>query len=176
MLFRSVEIALSILVTATKSSVCKGFSVVPYGYFPKVGLKIVKYDRQSHRPMANVTFEIFRDGVSLGHYETNASGEILLTGIEPGTYRAVEVDTGDDSHIKDTAPQEIELTAGCGIKELFFFNDTKPGMKLVKVDSSDPSKTIPGVKFSIRAIDGSYGPQEFVTDGNGEIEIGRAHV
>ena len=70
----------------------------------KVGLKIVKYDRQSHRPMANVTFEIFRDGVSLGNYETNASGEILLTGIEPGTYRAVEVDTGDDSHIKDTAP------------------------------------------------------------------------
>ena len=39
-----------------------------------------------------VSFEIFRDGVSLGHYETNASGEILLTGIEPGTYRAVEVD------------------------------------------------------------------------------------
>ncbi len=137
----------------------------------KVGLKIVKYDRQSHRPMANVTFEIFRDGVSLGHYETNASGEILLTGIEPGTYRAVEVDTGDDSHIKDTAPQEIELTAGCGTKELFFFNDTKPGMKLVKVDSADPSKTIPGVKFSIRAIDGSYGPQEFVTDGNGEIDL-----
>ena len=137
----------------------------------KVGLKIVKYDRQSHRPMANVTFEIFRDGVSLGHYETNASGEILLTGIEPGTYRAVEVDTGDDSHIKDTAPQEIELTAGCGIKELFFFNDTKPGMKLVKVDSSDPSKTIPNAKFRIRAVDGSFGPQEFVTNDSGEIDL-----
>ena len=142
----------------------------------KVGLKIVKYDRQSHRPMANVTFEIFRDGLSIGKYETNASGEILLTGIEPGTYRAVEVDTGDDSHIKDTAPQEIELTAGCGVKELFFFNDTKPGMKLVKVDSADPSKTIPGVKFSIRAIDGSYGPQEFVTDGNGEIDLSKLPV
>ncbi len=137
----------------------------------KVGLKIVKYDRQSHRPMANVTFEIFRDGVSLGNYETNASGEILLTGIEPGTYRAVEVDTGDDSHIKDTAPQEIELTAGCGTKELFFFNDTKPGMKLVKVDSSDPSKTIPNAKFRIRAVDGSFGPQEFVTNDSGEIDL-----
>lgn len=142
----------------------------------KVGLKIVKYDRQSHKPMANVTFEIFRDGVSLGNYETNASGEILLTGIEPGTYRAVEVDTGDDSHIKDTAPQEIELTAGCGMKELFFFNDVLPGMKLVKVDSADPSKTIPGVKFSIRAIDGSYGPEEFITDGNGEIDLSKLPV
>ncbi|MCI9166462.1 MAG: hypothetical protein HFF64_10765 [Oscillospiraceae bacterium] len=139
----------------------------------KVGLKILKYDRQSHKPMANVTFEIFRDGVSLGNYETNANGEILLTGIEPGTYRAVEVDTGDDSHIKDTAPQEIELTAGCGIKELFFFNDVLPGMKLVKVDSADPSKTIPGVKFSIRAVDGSYGPQEFITDSRGEIDLSK---
>ena len=139
----------------------------------KVGLKILKYDRQSHRPMSGVTFEIFRDGVSLGNYETNGSGEILLTGIEPGTYRAVEVDTGDDSHIKDTAPQEIELTAGCGIKELFFFNDVLPGMKLVKVDSADPSKTIPGVKFSIRDVDGSYGPQEFVTDSKGEIDLSK---
>ena len=142
----------------------------------KVGLKIVKYDRLSHKPMANVTFEIFRDGVSLGNYETNASGEILLTNIEPGTYRAVEVDTGDDSHIKDTAPQEIELTAGCGIKELFFFNDVLPGMKLVKVDSADPSKTIPGVKFSIRAIDGSYGPEEFITDSRGEIDLSKLPV
>ena len=83
----------------------------------------------------------------------------------------MEVDTGDDSHIKDTAPQEIELTAGCGMKELFFFNDVLPGMKLVKVDSANPSKTIPGVKFSIRAIDGSYGPEEFITDGNGEIDL-----
>ena len=139
----------------------------------KVGLKILKYDRQSHKPMSGVTFEIFRDGVSLGHYETNGSGEILLTGIEPGTYRAVEVDTGDDSHIKDTAPQEIELTAGCGVKELFFFNDVLPGMKLVKVDSADPSKTIPGVKFSIRAVDGSYGPKEFVTDSRGEIDLSK---
>ena len=34
----------------------------------KVGLKIIKYDRQSHRPMAGVTFEIYRDGLSIGRY------------------------------------------------------------------------------------------------------------
>ena len=139
----------------------------------KVGLRIVKYDRQSHQPMKGVTFEIYRDGNSIGRYETNANGEILLTGIAPGTYRAVEVDTGDDSHILDTSWQEVELVAGDGTKDLFFFNDLLPGMKLVKVDSADPSKTIPGVKFSIRAVDGSYGPQEFVTDGNGEIDLSK---
>ena len=117
--------------------------------------------------MKGVTFEIFKDGNSIGRKETDARGEILLTGLEPGTYRAVEVDTGDDGHILDTSWQEVELVAGGGTKDLFFFNDKLPGMKLIKVDSSDPSKTISDAKFSIRAIDGSYGPQEFVTDGNG---------
>ena len=83
------------------------------------------------------------------------------------------MDTGDDGHILDTSWQEVELVAGDGTKDLFFFNDNKPGMKLIKVDSADPSKTISGVKFRIRAIDGSFGPQEFVTDSNGEIDLSK---
>ncbi len=139
----------------------------------KVGLRVVKYDRQSHQPMTGVSFEIYRDGVSIGRYETNGSGEIILTNIEPGTYRAVEVDTGDDGHILDSSYQEIELTAGGGVKDLIFFNDNKPGMKLIKVDSADMSKTIPGVKFRIEAVDGSFGPQEFTTDAGGEIDLSK---
>ncbi|MDE7262907.1 MAG: hypothetical protein K2N78_12735, partial [Oscillospiraceae bacterium] len=137
----------------------------------KVGLRIVKYDRLSHSPMNGVTFEIFHNGTSIGRYETQGNGEIVLTGIEPGTYRAVEVDTGDEGHILDTSYQEVELFAGGGTKELLFYNDKKPGMKLIKVDSSDPSKAIPGAKFRIRAVDGSYGPQEFTTNGSGEIDL-----
>ncbi len=137
----------------------------------KVGLRVVKYDRQSHTPMNGVTFEIFRNGTSIGRYETKGQGEILLTGIEPGTYRAVEVDTGDEGHIMDGSYQEVELVAGGGTKELLFFNDNKPGMKLVKVDSADPSKAIPNVKFRIEAVDGSYGPEEFTTNGSGEIDL-----
>ncbi len=137
----------------------------------KVGLRVVKYDRQSHTPMNGVTFEIFRNGTSIGRYETKGQGEILLTGIEPGTYRAVEVDTGDEGHIMDGSYQEVELVAGGGTKELVFFNDNKPGMKLVKVDSADPSKAIPNVKFRIEAVDGSYGPEEFTTNGSGEIDL-----
>ena len=121
--------------------------------------------------MNGVTFEIFRNGTSIGRYETKGQGEILLTGIEPGTYRAVEVDTGDEGHIMDGSYQEVELVAGGGTKELLFFNDNKPGMKLVKVDSADPSKAIPNVKFRIEAVDGSYGPEEFTTNGSGEIDL-----
>nr|WP_243264225.1 SpaA isopeptide-forming pilin-related protein [Flavonifractor plautii] len=135
------------------------------------GLKIIKYDRLSHETMPGVTFRIWRDGELLGDYETNALGEILLTDCRPGTYRVQEVDTGDSEHLVDSTPQEIELKAGDSIKELYFFNDQKPGIWLVKVDSADPSKVIPNARFRIEAVDGSWGPAEFTTDQNGEIDL-----
>ena len=137
------------------------------------GLRIIKYDRKNMVAMPNVTFEIFRDSVSLGKFKTDEFGEILLTDAAPGTYRAVEVDTGSDGHILDTTPQEVELTAGDGIKELLFFNDVKPGMRLIKVDSTDPSKVIPNAVFEIKSVAGDYGPKEFTTDQNGEIDLSK---
>lgn len=137
------------------------------------GLQIIKYDRKNMVAMANVTFEIFRDSVSLGKFKTDEFGEILLTDAAPGTYRAVEVDTGSDGHILNTTPQEVELSAGDGIKELLFFNDVKPGMRLIKVDSTDPSKVIPNAVFEIKSVAGDYGPKEFTTDQNGEIDLSK---
>ena len=137
------------------------------------GLRIIKYDRKNMVAMPNVTFEIFRDSVSLGKFKTDEFGEILLTDAAPGTYRAVEVDTGSDGHILDTTPQEVELSAGDGIKELLFFNDVKPGMRLIKVDSTDPSKVIPNAVFEIKSVAGDYGPKEFTTDQNGEIDLSK---
>lgn len=137
------------------------------------GLRIIKYDRKNMVAMPDVTFEVWRDGVSLGTFRTDEFGEILLTDAEPGTYRAVEVDTGSDGHILNTTPQEVELEAGDGIKELMFFNDVKPGLRLVKVDSADPSKVIPNVLFEIKSVAGDYGPEEFRTDENGEIVLSK---
>ena len=135
------------------------------------GLRIIKYDRKNMVAMPNVTFAVYRDGEFLGNFKTDQFGEILLTNVEPGTYRAFEVDTGDEGHILDTTPQEVELHAGDGIKELLFFNDVKPGLRLVKVDSDDPSKVIPNAVFEIKSVEGTYGPQEFWTDENGEIDL-----
>ena len=137
------------------------------------GLRIIKYDRKNMVAMPNVTFEIFRDSVSLGKFRTDEFGEILLTDAAPGTYRAVEMDTGSDGHILNTTPQEVELSAGDGIKELLFFNDVKPGMRLIKVDSTDPSKVIPNAVFEIKSVAGDYGPKEFTTDQNGEIDLSK---
>ena len=135
------------------------------------GLRIIKYDRKNMVAMPDVTFAVYRDGEFLGNFKTDQFGEILLTNVEPGTYRAFEVDTGDEAYILDTTPQEVELHAGDGIKELMFFNDVKPGLRLVKVDSDDPSKVIPNAVFEIKSVEGTYGPQEFRTDQNGEIDL-----
>ena len=135
------------------------------------GLRIIKYDRKNMVAMPNVTFAVYRDGEFLGNFKTDQFGEILIADAEPGTYRAFEVDTGDEGHILDTTPQEVELHAGDGIKELMFFNDMKPGLKLIKVDSDDPSKVIPNAVFEIKSVEGTYGPQEFRTDQSGEIDL-----
>lgn len=135
------------------------------------GLRIIKYDRKNMVAMPDVTFAVYRDGEFLGNFKTDQFGEILLTNVEPGTYRAFEVDTGDEGYILDTTPQEVELHAGDGIKELLFFNDVKPGLRLVKVDSDDPSKVIPNAVFEIESVEGTYGPQEFRTDQSGEIDL-----
>ena len=135
------------------------------------GLRIIKYDRKNMVAMPDVTFAVYRDGEFLGNFKTDQFGEILLTNVEPGTYRAFEVDTGDEGYILDTTPQEVELHTGDGIKELLFFNDVKPGLRLVKVDADDPSKVIPNAVFEIKSAEGTYGPQEFRTDQNGEIDL-----
>lgn len=79
------------------------------------GLRIIKYERGTMKAMPNVSFEIFRDAESLGIFQTDEFGEILLTDCKPATYRAEERDTGGDGHVLDTTPQEVELKAGDGI-------------------------------------------------------------
>ena len=123
--------------------------------------------------MPGVTFAVYKDGKFLGNYVTDQLGEILIHNAAPGTYRCYEVDTGDDGHILDTTPQEIELKTGDGIMELLFFNDLKPGIHLIKVDAADPSKGIPNAVFEIKSVDGNFGPKEFTTDKNGEIDLSK---
>ena len=139
----------------------------------KCGLRIVKYDRVDHEPMQGVTFEVFCDAVSLGRFETSAEGEILLSDLRPGTYRAVEIDTGDDGHIRDVTAQEIELHADDDTRELIFFNDRLPGLHLIKVDSADLSTPISNAKFRFEAVDGSWGPEEMTSGPDGTIDLSK---
>ena len=140
------------------------------------GLRITKYERGSMELMPNVSFEIFRDAESLGIFQTDEFGQILLTNCQPGTYRVEELNTGGDSHVLDTTPQEVELEAGDGIKDLVFFNDRLPGIHLIKVDSSDLSQPIANARFRFEAVDGSFGPEEYTTSEDGTIDLSKLPV
>ena len=137
------------------------------------GIRVVKYDRKSMALMPDVSFEIFRDNVSLGIFKTDEFGEILLVNQPAGSYRIEERHTGDDEHLLDATPQYVELKAGMGIVERVFFNDKLPGIHLIKVDSSDLSKPVPNAKFEIKAVDGSFGPEEFTTGADGTIDLSK---
>lgn len=140
------------------------------------GLRITKYERGSMELMPNVSFEIFRDAESLGIFQTDEFGQILLTNCQPGTYLVEERNTGGDSHVLDTTPQEVELEAGDGIKDLVFFNDRLPGIHLIKVDSSDLSQPIANARFRFEAVDGSFGPEEYTTSEDGTIDLSKLPV
>ena len=141
---------------------------VPIVNEEKPGLRIIKYDSKTMEAMPNISFEIFKDTQSLGIFKTDEFGEILLTDLDPGTYLAKEVAT-DSSHIINSNPQQIELEGSDGILELIFFNDQKPGIHLVKLDSTtlEPQAN---ARFRIEHVGGTFS-KEYVTDENGEIDL-----
>ena len=79
---------------------------------PLGGLQIIKKDEETGDRLGGVQFEVRKmNGEIVGTYTTDRLGEILLTDLEPGTYRVEEV-ASDDEHVVDIMPQEIELKAG----------------------------------------------------------------
>lgn len=134
----------------------------------KPGLLITKYDEQTHATLPDVTFEIYRDSVLIGSFATDEMGQIRLTDLQPGTYLVKEVSTKAD-YVLDSTPQQIELTAGDGIKKLTFFNTVKPGIHISKVDSRTMEPLV-NAKFRISLVGGTFS-KEYVTDKNGEIDL-----
>lgn len=134
----------------------------------KPGLIITKYDEQTHEVLPDVTFEVTRDTVLIGSFSTDEMGQIRLTDLQPGTYLVKEVSTSA-GYVLDSTPQQIELTAGGGIKTLTFFNTVKPGIHIIKVDSRT-MEPLANVKFRISLVSGTFS-KEYVTDKNGEIDL-----
>ena len=134
----------------------------------KPGLIITKYDEQTHEVLPDVTFEVTRDTVLIGSFSTDEMGQIRLTDLQPGTYLVKEVSTSA-GYVLDSTPQQIELTAGGGIKTLTFFNTVKPGIHIIKVDSRT-MEPLANVKFRISLVGGTFS-KEYVTDKNGEIDL-----
>ncbi len=135
----------------------------------KPGLRITKYDAATMTTLPGVTFEVYRDAVLLGQYTTDALGEITLRGIEPGIYLVKEIAT-DSGHVVNSTPQQIEVKAGSTTPaELIFFNERRPGMHILKVDSAT-MQPLANTHFRIEQVGGSFS-KEYTTDQHGEIDL-----
>ena len=132
------------------------------------GLRIIKIDSKTGEGIPGVTFRIWRDTTLIDDLITGADGEINLDNLQPGTYVVQEV-SSDDSHVLDGTPQQVELVAGEGVRQLVFVNSPKPGMRLVKLDS-ETMKPLAGAKFRISKIGGDFA-KEYATDASGEIDL-----
>lgn len=134
----------------------------------KPGLTITKYDEQTKTPLPDVTFAVYLDTELIGTFATDQLGQIRLTNLQPGTYLVKEVST-DTGYVLDSTPQEIELSAGDGIKTMTFFNTVKPGIHISKVDSVT-MQPLANAKFKVSLVGGTFS-KEYVTDQNGEIDL-----
>lgn len=135
------------------------------------GLQITRYEHGTAILMPNMSSEIFRNTESLDILTTDELGQVLFTDCEPGIYRAEEWDIDGDDHVLDTMPQEMELKAGDGIKELVFFDGRLPDIHLIKMGSTDPSQPIINARFRIGAADGSRKPEKYTTPKDGAIDL-----
>lgn len=143
-------------------------SVVSIVNEEKPGLRIIKYDSKNYETLSGVIFEIYRDGVYFGSYQTDQLGQILLTDLDPGTYLVQET-AADSGHIVNFTPQQIELSGDDGILKLVFLNDQKPGIHLVKLDATS-MQPLANAKFRIAQVGGTFS-KEYITDENGEIDL-----
>jgi uncharacterized surface anchored protein len=135
----------------------------------KPSLRILKYDAQTMQPLPNCVFEVYHDAQLIGTYTTDANGEILLSGLAPGTYLVKEV-AAPGTHVVNSTPQQIELRADDEeTVELIFLNQLKPGIHLVKLDS-ETMKPMVNAVYVIKKVGGTF-QKEFTTDQNGEIDL-----
>jgi uncharacterized surface anchored protein len=151
---------------------------------PKMTLTIHKYiEGTANEPLTGVAFKVVDGsgapvGPSDGVFYTDAKGEIVIEGLEPGaTITAQEVKTVE-GFVLDGTPKTIKIKAGQA-PQLTFWNKRAGNLIINKVDGID-KHPLAGVRFKITYADGSNVDQDggktstngiYVTDSNGQIKI-----
>lgn len=111
---------------------------------PKTDFSIYKIDSETKRPIEGVTFEILKDGKSLGNYTTDKTGRIWLPFAEPGTYQAKETIT-DPRYVLNETTFTIENNSTYP-SNIIVPNVMKKDITVKKIDK-DTGAPLQGVVF-----------------------------
>lgn len=159
--------------------------IIRFGNSPFGSLLVTKLSDDNKRsPIPNTDFLLtYSDGTFVGNdngiYTTNAAGEILVDGLEPGVTIIAREVRAAAGFLLDESPQHIQIKSGETV-HLQFLN--RPfGNLIIKKNSSAPTQeAVPGAEFEITYADGSYvdaaggtisSNGRYVTDEHGEIRI-----
>ena len=151
---------------------------------PGTTLIIQKFiEGTENEPLSGVAFKV-TDGSGAavgpddGTYYTDKAGEIVLSGIEPGTtVKAREIKTVD-GFVLDGTPQDI-LIKGGEVQRLTFWNKRAGTLLIEKLDSVTKAP-LAGAQFKVLYADGRVVDTEggklssngiYFTDSNGQIKI-----
>lgn len=133
----------------------------------KLSIRIVKIDKQTKVPLSGWKFDVFYNDAHLTSVTTDENGEVMLTNLQPGTYRIKETG-GDTEHYNMDAPEQtVELVKDqAEIPTLTFANTPKTHFGIYKIDD-ETHRPIEGVTFAIYRDGKLLG--NYTTDANGRI-------
>lgn len=133
----------------------------------KLSIRIVKIDKQTKVPLSGWKFDVFYNDAHLTSVTTDENGEVMLTNLQPGTYRIKETG-GDTEHYNMDAPEQtVELVKDqAEIPTLTFANTPKTHFGIYKMDD-ETHRPIEGVTFAIYRDGKPLG--NYTTDANGRI-------
>ena len=149
---------------------------------PLGGLRIVKLDSITHKPIEGVEFKVtYADGSfvpdkngqisSNGIYRTDKNGEVLISGLI-GTFVVTETKTLSGYIIDENTRSQTVVNNPTDLQTLTFYNAPSGGLQIIKSDE-DTGERIGNVKFEIRKMNGEI-IGTYTTDRDGVISIPNA--
>ena len=151
---------------------------------PTTTLIIRKFiEGTENEPLSGVAFRVV-DGAGAavgpddGLYYTDKSGEIVLTGIEPGTVVIAREVKTVEGFVLDGTPQDIKIEAG-HVQQLTFWNK-RAGTLVIQKKDKVSGAFIAGAEFQLTYANGGFVDNDnghlssngiYTTDDKGEIRV-----
>ena len=153
---------------------------VTFENIPKSALVIRKVDADTGAGLPNAWFRVrYLGGTSgsggtiIGEYQTSNNGNIIITGLDAGTYICEEI-SAPDGYVLDTAAQTAYLSGNDQDCITLTFTNSKYGSLLIKKVDAVTGKPLSDVEFFVTDSDGAVvgnANGKYVTDSAGTILI-----
>ena len=133
-------------------------------------LQIKKVDKETNKPIANVTFQIKNEeDKEIGQITTDNNGIAKLSNISPQTVKIKEIKVPEPYAL---AKEEKEVVLEWGkTAEVSFENERKKGnLKITKVDADNNKIPLEGVEFELFDSKGNL-VKKLTTNKNGEAYV-----